>query len=566
MTRNLSPLEQIKADSRLLRGTIAEGLADPLTGAISDDDNKLLKFHGSYQQDDRDHRDQRRRQKLEPDFRFMVRVRLPGGTLSTAQWLALDKLAQQHASSGLRITTRQTFQLHGVAKQHLREVIGAIHAVGLGTLAACGDVNRNVVISANPELSSAHQDAYRWANRLADHLSPATGAYRELWLDPATPDQAARQAESEPLYGPSYLPRKFKIGIAIPPINDIDVFSQDIGLIAVIENGKLSGFNIAAGGGMGATAGDAATYPQLGDLIGFVPSASILDACWHAIAIQRDYGNRSERKLARLKYTIDQCGLDWYRRELESRLGFDLQEPRLFRFEHNGDRFGWVEGVDGKHHLTLHIPSGRLRDEPEHARQRGMREIALVHQGGFRMTCNQNVIIANVATDERAEIDSLVAAYGLDDHGRAGQLRRNALACVALPTCGLAMAEAERYLPRILSRIEALLVLRGLADEPIHFRVSGCPNGCSRPYLGEIALVGRAPGRYDLRLGADAAGERLNALHRENLDEEAILAELDDLFARFAAERIAAERFGDFLVRVGVVSPLPRRNALEYTT
>ena len=560
----LSEMEALKAGSRYLRGSIDLGLADRSTGAISESDTKLLKFHGSYQQDNRDLRDERRRQKLEPDFSFMVRVRLPGGVLSAAQWLALDELAQRHSSGGLRITTRQTFQYHGVIKERLRDLIGGIHDVGLSTLAACGDVVRNVVCSVNPQVSAAHAEVYAWSIRLMQHLEPRTRAYDELWVEKRERTSDGAQ-DSEPLLGDTYLPRKFKIGIAIPPYNDIDVFAQDLGLIAILdERGALTGFNIAPGGGLGATAGDASTYPRLADLIGYVPKERVLDACWHAVAVQRDFGDRSERKHARLKYTIDDRGLGWYRDELQSRLDFPIEPPRPYAFEHNGDRFGWLEGEDGRWHLTLRIPSGRVLDVGQRRRQTGLREIVRAHGGAIRLTCNQNAIIAGVEANERARIDALVREYGLDDHLSASPIRQHAIACVALPTCGLAMAEAERYLPTILDSLESLLDRHGLREESIHFRISGCPNGCSRPYIGEIALVGRAVGRYDLRIGADHRGERLNALYRENVNQAQILEALDALFARFAAERAPGERFGDFTVRVGEVVAPARRPALEY--
>ncbi len=563
MSDKLSPLEHIKANSRFLRGTIARGLADTTTGAICEADTKLLKFHGSYQQDDRDLRDERRRQKLEPDYQFMVRVRLPGGVLSTKQWLDLDELAVRYASSGLRITTRQTFQYHGVRKERLRDMIGGINATGLSTLAACGDDVRNVICSVNPALSSAHAEVYEWAQRIMRHVQPQTGAYRELWIDrlAETTDGAD---DSEPLLGPTYLPRKFKFGIAVPPYNDIDVFAQDFGLIAIMEEGRLLGFNLAPGGGMGATAGDPSTYAQIGDLIGYVPKEHILDVCWHGVAVQRDYGDRGDRHHGRLKYTIDRRGLQWYHDELQSRLDFRIEKPRPFSFLHNGDRFGWIEGEDGRHHLTLQIPSGRLTDLPGHSRQAGMREIARMHKGEFRMTCNQNLIIANVAQADRAAIDALVERHGLDDYRRDSGIRRNAISCVALPTCGLAMAESERYMPQFLDRLEVLLERHGLRDEPIHFRISGCPNGCSRPYLGEIALIGRAVGRYDLRIGADHTGERMNAMYIENTDEAHILEALDGLFGRFAEERSPGEAFGDFVARAGVVTPPSRRPEIVY--
>ncbi|MBS0590610.1 MAG: assimilatory sulfite reductase (NADPH) hemoprotein subunit [Proteobacteria bacterium] len=562
-TNNLSPAERLKLDSRFLRGSIAQGLAARHTGAISEDDGKLLKFHGSYQQDDRDVREERRQQKLEPDYSFMVRVRLPGGVLSPRQWLELDALSR-YGNAGLRITTRQTFQYHGVRKEDMRDLVGGINAIGLSTLAACGDVVRTIVCSVNPQISSGHAEVYRWSVKLMEYLAPKTTAYRELWIDrlEQTSDGAH---DAEPLLGATYLPRKFKIGFAIPPYNDVDVFTQDLGLIAVLDaQHRLLGFNVAAGGGMGATASDPATYARLADVIGFVPPEHLLETCWHLVAVQRDFGDRNERKHARLKYTLDDRGLAWFRDELQSRLPFAFEPPRPYRFEHNGDRFGWIEGDDGKWHLTLRIPSGRLRDVPSHARQSGMREIARMHQGDLRMTCNQNVIVANVAPQEKAAIEALVRRYGLNDHERASGVRLNAISCVALPTCGLAMAEAERYLPRVLEQFEQLLARHGLQDEPIHFRLSGCPNGCARPYGGEIALVGRAVGKYDLRLGADHVGQRLNSVYRENVDEQAILAALDEVLARFAAERQPGERFGDFVVRAAIVTPPANRPALTF--
>jgi sulfite reductase (NADPH) hemoprotein beta-component len=551
----LSELEHIKERSRQLRGSIAEGLADPVTGAIGEADTKLLKFHGSYQQDDRDLRDERRRQKLEPLYSFMLRARLPGGVVTPAQWLVFDRLACDYASSGLRITTRQTFQWHGILKRDLRPTIAAIHHAMASTIAACGDVLRNVVSTPLPMQSSVHAEAYAWAARLSEELAPKTTAYHELWLDG---EKLVGEPEPEPLYGRTYLPRKFKIGLAIPPLNDIDVFAQDLGLIAIDENGRLAGFNLAVGGGMGATHGDPSTYPRLAEVIGSVTPDQLRDAAEQVTAIQRDWGDRGERKHARLKYTLDRRGTEAFKAELERRLGHPLQPARPYRFEHNGDRHGWLQGEDGRWHLTLHVESGRLVDRGEQRLLSGMRELARVHTGDFRLTCNQNVIVANVGAADRERIDAIVAAYGLDGYRRQSAIRRHAIACVALPTCGLAMAESERYLPTILDRLEAQLGRHGLLDAPILLRLSGCPNGCSRPYLGEIALVGRGPGRYDLRLGADFAGQRLNRVYRENVNEAAILGALDPLFARYAAERSPGEGFGDFLLRSGVLAPARR--------
>jgi sulfite reductase (NADPH) hemoprotein beta-component len=561
MTTPLSDFERIKAASRHLRGTIAEGLADPVTNAISDDDNKLLKFHGSYLQDDRDLREERRKQKLEPAYSFMLRARLPSGVVTPAQWLVYDRLAREHANGTLRITTRQTFQWHGIIKHDLKPTIAAIHDALATTIAACGDVVRNVVSTPNPVESFAHALAYEWATRLSDGLAPRTRAYHEIWLDGEP--LVGEPKDEEPLYGATYLPRKFKIGLAVPPLNDVDVFAQDLGLIAIINDGQLQGFNVAVGGGMGASHGDPSTYPRLASVIGFATPGQLFAVSEAVVAVQRDWGNRAERKHARLKYTIDHRGLDAFKAEVETRLGFALLPERAYQFDHNGDRYGWTEGADGRWHLTLHIESGRLADVGERRWLSGLRELAQVHVGDFRLTCNQNVIVANVPADHRGRIDAIVAAHGLDGYRTHSGIRRHAVACVALPTCGLAMAESERYLPQLLPKLESLLEAHGLGDEPILLRLSGCPNGCSRPYLGEIALVGRGPGRYDLRLGADFRGERLNRLYSENVDEAGILEALSPLFARYAAERVMGEHFGDFLLRIHVIDTSSRKIPLE---
>ncbi|HLU19262.1 MAG TPA: assimilatory sulfite reductase (NADPH) hemoprotein subunit [Pusillimonas sp.] len=553
MTTPLSHLEQIKVNSRYLRGTIEEGLDDPITGAISDDDNKLLKFHGSYQQDDRDVRDERRKRKLEPAYSFMIRARLPGGVVTPEQWLQLDRIATTWATRGLRITTRQTFQWHGVVKRNLKATMQAINSAMTTTLAACGDVNRQVVGAVNPHLSSQHRLVHEWAQKLSDHFLPRTGAYHEIWLDG---EKITADQDEEPLYGTTYLPRKFKMGVTIPPLNDVDVFAQDLGLIAIVENGELQGFNVAIGGGMGATHGDASTYPRLGSVIGFVTPDRLIATAEGVVTLQRDHGNRIERQHARLKYTLDHLGLDWFRSELEARIGFHLEPARPYHFDNNGDHYGWIQGEDGKWHLGLYIESGRLWDENGLQLLTGMREIARVHTGTFHLTCNQNLVIVNVNEKDKARIDQLVNKHGLDGYRNQSGIRRHSIACVALPTCGLAMAESERYAPVLLPKLEALLEQHGLRDAPILLRLSGCPNGCSRPYLGEIALVGRAPGRYDLRLGADFTGQRLNTLYRENITEPEILSALDALFAAYATEGLPGEHFGDFLIRSQVI-PLP---------
>jgi sulfite reductase (NADPH) hemoprotein beta-component len=475
--------------------------------------------------------------------------------VTPAQWLGLDAIATRYAERGLRITTRQAFQFHGVIKGRLKATMQAINAQLIDTLAACGDVNRNVAVAANPLESRAHAAVHAQAAALSQHLLPNTRAYYEIWLDEQR--VAGSGEEDEPVYGNAYLPRKFKIGFAIPPVNDVDVFAQDLGFIAVLEAGEVAGYNVCIGGGMGATHGDAETYPRLADVIGFVTPDQVIAVATAVVTAQRDFGNRAVRKRARLKYTIDDRGLDWFTSQVEGRAGFPLAAARPFAFEHSGDRFGWVEGHDGRWHLTLRLLSGRILDGADGAHLTGLREIARVHAGDFRMTPNQNLVIAGVPAGERARIDALVQAHGLDGYRSASPLRLKSVACVALPTCGLAMAEAERYLPAITAKLESLLAGHGLQDAPILLRISGCPNGCSRPYLGEIALVGKAPGRYNLMLGADHRGQRLNTLYRENIAEPELLAALDPLFARYAAERGHGEGFGDFLVRTGVVTPRP---------
>ena len=554
-----SPVERIKRESRLLRGTLVESLTDPLTGAIREDDTALIKFHGSYQQDDRDIREERRHQKLEPAYSFMIRTRLPGGVCTPRQWLALDEIAGRYGNGTLRITTRQAFQLHGVIKTQLKATMAAINATLIDTIAACGDVNRNVLASANPVESRAHQSVHEWARQLSEHLLPHTRAYHEIWLDG---ERVAGTEEVEPIYGTTYLPRKFKAAIAVPPYNDVDLFANDLGFIAILERGELSGFNLTVGGGLGTTHGESATYPRLADVVGFLTPGQLLAVAEAVVTTQRDFGDRTNRKHARLKYTIDDRGLDWFVAELTRRQGFALQPARPFEFTSTGDRFGWVEGFDGRWHLTLRIESGRVADTATGAKLTGLREIARIHRGDFRLTPNQNLIIAKVEPSARQFIDALVVRYGLDLYARATPVRRDALACVALPTCALAMAEAERYLPGFVAQVERLLASHGLRDEPLVLRITGCPNGCARPYLAEVALIGKAPGRYNLYLGGDGRGQRLNALYRENVDEPTILAALDAAFARFAAERGPQERFGDFAWRAGFVQATAREAAV----
>jgi len=552
-SRDLSqPLERLSADERMkaasdyLRGTISDGLLDRITGAVpSADDVKLMKFHGIYQQDDRDLRDERRRQKLEPAYQFMIRVRLPGGVCTPEQWLKLDELACAHGGETLRLTTRQTFQFHWVLKGSLRPIIRGLHETLLDTVAACGDDSRGVMCTVDPQASRFHAEVAEMAKRVSDHVIPKTRAYHEIWYGD---ERVASSGPEEPFYGPTYMPRKFKIGFALPPSNDIDVYAQDLGLIAIGGPEGLDGFNVVIGGGMGRTDQAPQTYPRLASLIGFVPVERLI-ACVDAVmAVQRDYGDRKERLHARFKYTIDDKGLDWIKAEIEKNMGASFEEARPFEFTSNGDSFGWNTTPDGRHHRTIFVQSGRLTLPLLDA----MKELASVHKGTFRLTPNQNLIVAGVEEEEKASIDSILHAHGLSEEG-VSTLRKNAIACVALPTCGLAMAESERYLPDLLTKIEEIVARHGLGDEAITIRTSGCPNGCSRPYIAEIALTGRAPGKYNLYLGGGFHGQRLNRMIRENVGEPAILEVLDDALGRFAREHEPGERFGDFCIRAEIV-------------
>lgn len=549
-----SDVEDIKRRSNYLRGSLVETLEDRITGSIPEDDNRLMKFHGSYMQDDRDLRNERHKQKLEPAYQFMLRVRAAGGVVTPEQWLMMDRVAQKYANGSIRLTTRQSFQLHGVLKWNMKTTIQEVNEALLSTLAACGDVNRNVMCNPNPYQSEIHSEVYEWARKVSDHLDPRSRAYHEIWLDGEKIVDSLQDAEEqEPIYGPVYLPRKFKIGMAVPPSNDVDVYSQDLGFIAIVENGELKGFNISVGGGMGMTHGDPLTYPQVAKVIGFCKPEQIIDLAEKTVMIQRDYGDRAVRKHARFKYTIDDRGIDWFVSELSERLGWKLEEERPFHFDHNGDRYGWVKGSNGKWHFTLFIQSGRVKDEADYLLMTGLREIAQIHNGDFRLTANQNLIIANVSSHKKKKIEELIKRYGLTDGNHYSALRRNSMACGSLPTCGLAMAESERYLPTLLDKIDPILEENGLREEDIVIRMTGCPNGCARPMLAEIAFIGKAPGKYNMYLGGGFSGHRLNKLFKENIGETEILDSLRPMITQYAQEREKGEHFGDFVIRAGYV-------------
>ncbi len=549
---NQSPVERIKKASDGLRGTLSESLQDDLTGALREDDQSLIKFHGLYQQDDRDRREERSAKKLEWLYSYMIRLRLPGGFLTAKQWEGLHHIAGEHSTGTIKITTRQTVQLHGILKSEIKPTIKSFNTLHLDSIAACGDVNRNVTCSAHPNESPIHAEVFRYADMISTLALPKTRAYYEIWLDE---EQIADKKEDDPLYQDRYLPRKFKIGIAIPPNNDVDVFTNDVGLVAIIEGNELKGFNIAAGGGLSSTHGNDSTYARLATVLGFVDTEEkVLKAVYEIMTIQRDHGNRNDRKLARLKYTIDRLGVPAFKKELENRCGFPLQEARPFQFTERKDHYGWSQNHEGKWYYTIFVENGRVLDEPTLPLKTALLEIARTGKLNFRFTGNQNVILAEILEEDKQAIDDLLIRFGISEHTRtAGALRRNSMACVAFNTCPLALAEAQRYLPSLISKIEPMLEKYGLQEEEIILRMTGCPNGCGRSPAAEIGFVGTGYGQYNLHLGGDRLGERLNKKYKDSLDEAAILQELDGLLEQYSRQRQPEETFGDFVIREKIV-------------
>ena len=551
--------EDIKIQSNYLRGTIAEGLEDPSTGAIAASDQQLTKFHGTYMQDDRDLRDERKAQGLEPAYAFMIRCRLNGGVATPSQWLQMDAISSSYGNETMKMTTRQTFQFHGVIKSKLKSAMRGINKALMTTIAACGDVNRNVMCSSLPTQSAYHQDVHQSAAKISDHLLPATTAYHEIWLkddnDKQTKVAGDAIIDHEPLYGPTYLPRKFKITIAIPPHNDTDVFAHDVGLIAIKgSNGRLEGFNVLVGGGMGVTHNNKKTYPRTGSMMGYASAEKIHFVCEKIMLVQRDNGDRTNRKHARLKYTIDDLGVENFRAKVEDLLGYRFEEPRPFEFKSNIDTFGWQRDEFGMNHFTFFIENGRIEDTADFPMKTGLREIAKVHKGEFRLTGNQHLCLSGVHDDDLDSIKGMMKHYKLDNVHFSG-LRLSSSACVAFPTCGLAMAESERYLPELITKLEDCLEENGLKQDSIVMRMTGCPNGCARPWLAEVAFVGKAYGAYNMYLGGGYHGQRLNKLYRSSIQEEEILEIMKPMLRRYATDREDGEHFGDWVIRAGYIKP-----------
>ena len=539
--------EGYKAASHHLRGEIAKDVADTSTGTISEVSNQLCKFHGLYIQDDRDLRNILKKEGKEKAFGFMCRVRLPGGQATPEQWIVLDQLASDLATPSLRITTRQTFQFHGILKGNVKPLIQRMHEVLLDSIAACGDVNRNVMAPPNPERSPVLQEVYEHARGWSEYALPKTRAYHEIWLDEEL--VAGGEPEREPMYGDTYLPRKFKTGFAIPPSNDVDLFSQDLGFIAIVENDTLLGYNVTAGGGLGMNHGNVETFPRLADVLGFIPKDKVNTVGEAILTTQRDYGDRTNRRHARLKYTIADRGVEWFRGEVEKRSGVKFEPARPYNFTTIQDPHGWHECADGTWFYGLHILSGRIKDVPGWPMKTALREIAEIHTGDFRLTPSQNVTISGVTPAQKPVIDAILAKHGLAHENERSRLRLNSLSCVALPTCGLALAESERALPDVLEKFEAVLDEAGLRDDAISLRITGCPNGCGRPSLAEIGFIGRAPGKYALYLGAAYNGTRLNRLVSPSITIDDAVTLLTPIIKRYAKERQPGEGFGDWCDR-----------------
>ncbi|BBV00486.1 assimilatory sulfite reductase (NADPH) hemoprotein subunit [Providencia hangzhouensis] len=548
----LADSERMKQDSNYLRGTIKDDLKNGLTGGFEGDNFLLIRFHGMYQQDDRDIRAERAEQKLEPRHAMMLRCRLPGGIITPKQWLDIDKFATEHTLYGsVRITNRQTFQFHGILKGDVKPAHQMLSHVGLDALATANDVNRNVLCTSNPVQSELHQQAYEWAKKISEHLLPRTSAYAEIWLD----KEKIVTTDEEPILGQTYLPRKFKTSVVIPPLNDVDLHANDMNFVAIALNGELIGFNVLVGGGLAMTHGDTATFPRLASEFGFIPLEKTLAIAEAIVTTQRDWGNRTERKNAKTKYTLERVGVDTFKAEVERRSGVVFEPIRPYEFTERGDKIGWLKGIDNRWHLTLFIENGRLIDLENKPLKTGVAEIARIHQGDFRLTANQNLIVAGVPESEKAAIEAIARSHGLMSDDITAQ-RENSMACVSFPTCPLAMAEAERFLPEFISQVESIMAAHQVANEHIVLRVTGCPNGCGRAMLAEVGLVGKAMDRYNLHLGGNRIGTRIPRMYRENITSTEILAILDELIGDWAKSRLPNEGFGDFVIRTNVVKPV----------
>jgi len=532
--------EVIKEANPSLAGDIAATLADGAVDVFSKDDQQFLKFHGIYQQDDRDVRKQGKH------FMFMIRGTNPGGVLSPDLYLTYDRLSDEYGNQTLRITSRQSFQFHGVVKSGLGALMHGINDALATTLAACGDVNRNVMAPPTPARNGLAARVLEDSKLVAQALLPRTKAYHQIWVEGVKLKLDDSDYE-DPLYGKTYLPRKFKVGFAIPPLNDTDVLTNCLGFIAIMKDGKLAGYNLTAGGGMGMTHNNAKTYPRVADVIGFFTPKHIEEVAKSVLTVHRDFGDRGDRRHARLKYVLAERGVEWFRGEVEERAGITLEEPRMFDFERQGDLFGWHETANGSWFLGLHVLSGRIKG----AMKTALQQIVQTHRPEVRLTPTQNLLLCGVAMEDKDEINSILSEHGLavEEVEQGTLLERGAMACPALPTCGLSLAESERYLPEFLGVVENLLEDAGLAKEQIIVRMTGCPNGCARPYMAELGIVGKSPGKYAIYLGGNMNSTRLARLLNQNVPVNEMAATLRPIVSRYRNERETGEGFGDFCAR-----------------
>lgn len=544
----LTDFERIKTNSNYLRGTINEDLKDGITNGFKGDNFSLIRFHGMYQQDDRDIRLERSEQKLEPRYAMMLRCRLPGGVVTAKQWLKIDKFATKKTLYGtIRLTNRQTFQFHGIFKKDLKSVHKMLHSIGLDSIGTANDVNRNVICTSNPVESELHHKVYEWAKKISEHLLPKTKAYAEIWLD----KKKLSTTDNEPILSSSYLPRKFKTCIAIPPYNDVDLHANDMSFIAISEKKRLIGFNVLIGGGLSIEHGNKTTWPSCATEFGFIPIDKILSVSEAIVTTQRDWGNRTDRKNAKTRYTLHHVGYEVFKEEVEQRANVTFKKIYPYYFTKRGDRFGWIKGIDQKWHLTVFIPNGRIIDNVDQSIKLALSKVAEIHKGDFRLTANQNIIISGVKEQDKKEIENIFFMHGM--LSSITELRKNAMACVSFPTCPLAMAEAERKLPFFIMQIENILLKYNMQQEKLIFRVTGCPNGCARSLLAEIGLIGKSPGRYNLYIGGNYIGTRIAKIYTENCTENEILDHLKSLIKIWSKERHHGEHFGDFVVRFGIV-------------
>ncbi len=550
----LSAVERVKQESHGLRGDLAAQLAQD-TSHFSDAGAQLLKFHGTYQQEDRDRRREQRGTDAEPAHQLMVRCKIPGGVLTSEQYLAIDELADRYGNGSLRVTTRQGNQFHGVIKGDLKSTIRAVNEVLVTTLGACGDVVRNVVSCPAPLADGLRDEVLRVARRLSDHLLPRTRAYHEIWLDGEAVTARPEREDSEPIYGTRYLPRKFKVAFAFPDDNCCDVHSNDLGFLVVADAGRLVGFNVLVGGGMGRTHGKADTYPRLADLLGFVATGEVVEVAEAVVKVQRDYGNRSDRRHARLKYLLDARGLDWFREQLERQLGRPLEPAAAVDVSAIEDHLGWHDQGNGRSFLGVFIENGRILDGESRRVRTGLRRAVEAARGGVRFTPQQNVLLTDIPARRVALVDRILADHGVASHAALSSVRRWSMACPALPTCGLALAEAERALPDVIAELERELERLGVADAALTVRMTGCPNGCARPYTADLAFVGRSLNKYGVFVGGSMLGTRLGTLYADLIPRDRLVATVRPLLERYRDERADGERFGDFVHRVGLDAP-----------